>query len=79
LNRSPKILLGACTLSTDGEIFAVLNFGTYAANDFARECSTLPFRPKAAAAGWALDSVDRNLAPNAGRPGGVAVLEGVVI
>ena len=75
LNRSPKILFGACTLSgVSVGVLLVFNLGTYAASDFARECRTLPLRVNAAAAGCAPESDDRNLAPNAGRIGAAVSL-----
>lgn len=78
LKRSPKILLGAWIWTLSEEVGVVLSLGTYAASDFARECRTLPFLPKAAAAGCAFERLDSSLAPNAGLVGGVTTLDGVV-
>lgn len=75
LKRSPKIGFGPRALS-GVDALLVLNFGTNAANDFARECSTLPLRDNEAAAGWALDKLDSNRAPRAGRGVVVATLDG---
>ena len=76
-NRSPKSLLGTCAFSAFSGVgvLLVFSFGTKAANDLARECRTLPFLVNAAAAGWAFERLDKNLAPrafggDAGRDGG---------
>ena len=50
LKRSLNILDGE-RLRSGIEVLLVVNFGTNAAKDFARECKTLPFLVKAAAAG----------------------------